>query len=146
MYHISFFTSINKAAYGFGGLFILQGIIFLIESIVRNKLEFSFKGNTKDNIGYFFIIFGLLIYPVISYLLENYLDKTITPGLPCPTTILTFGFLMLTDKKLSKYTLIIPSIWAIIGISAAINFRIYQDYVMIIAAIFTDIILIDRKK
>ena len=33
VYHISFFTSINKAALGFGGLFIIQGIFFFIEII-----------------------------------------------------------------------------------------------------------------
>lgn len=145
IYHISFFTSINTVAYGFGGLFILQGIFFLIE-LVRNKLEFSFVKNTSSYIGYFFILFGLIIYPLISYFTANSLTETIALGLPCPTTIFTFGFLMLTAKKFSKYLLIIPTLWALIGTGAAINFGVYQDYLMLVAAIVANIYLLKRSK
>ena len=80
------------------------------------------------------------------YLLEDSFVATISLGLPCPTTILTFGFLMITNNKLSKYLLIIPTIWAIIGTGAAINFGVYQDYIMLLSAIIADIYLIKRKK
>lgn len=144
VYHLAFFTSIIKAAYGFGVLFILQGMFFIIE-VFRNKLQFHIKKSIKDYIGYFFIIFGLIIYPVISYLLESSFSKTITLGLPCPTTILTFGFLMLSGKKLSKYLIIIPIIWAIIGTGAATKFGVYQDYLMPLAAVVTTIFVLKRK-
>lgn len=145
VYHISFFTSINKAAYAFGGLFIIQGIFFFVE-LFKKRLEFPFTGQVKEYIGSFFILFGLLIYPVISYLLEGSVLKTISLGLPCPTTILTFGFLMITSKKMSKYLLIIPTIWAVIGTGAAINFGVFQDYFMLLSAIIADVYLIKRKK
>ncbi|MCB0468416.1 MAG: hypothetical protein KDC64_09425, partial [Aequorivita sp.] len=45
VYHLYFFTGINQAAYGFGALFILQGIFFLIE-LFRNRLQFSFASKT----------------------------------------------------------------------------------------------------
>lgn len=144
-YHIAFFTSINKAAYAFGGLFIIQGIFFFIE-LFRKKLEFSFSGQLREYFGYFFIVFGLILYPIISYLLEASFVKTISLGLPCPTTIFTFGVLMLANNKLSKYLLIIPTIWAIIGTGAAINFDVYQDYFMILSAIIADFYLIKRKR
>jgi hypothetical protein len=145
VYHISFFTEINKAAYAFGGLFILQGIFFFGE-IFRRKLEFNITRSFGGYTGYFFILFGLVIYPIISYFMEGGFPGTIALGLPCPTTILTFGFLMFSAGKLSKYLLIIPSIWAVIGTGAAINFGVYQDYVMLLAAIIADIYLIRRKK
>jgi len=145
VYHITFFTSINQAAYVFGSLFIIQGIFFFVE-MLRGRLEFSFGGSVREYIGYFFILFGLIIYPIISYLLEGSVSRTISPGLPCPTTIMTFGFLMLTTDKLSKYLLIIPVIWAVIGTSAAISFGVYQDYVMILAAIVAGIYLFGRKQ
>ena len=46
-----FFATINKAAYAFGGLFILQGI-FLFTELFRNKLSFSFNRNIQ-NINFF---------------------------------------------------------------------------------------------
>jgi hypothetical protein len=145
-YHIFFFASINPAAYVFGGLFIIQGIFFYIETFVRKNLVFKYNGSVKGSLSLFFILFGLVIYPVISYYLEGSMLKTISFGLPCPTTIVTFGFLMLTDKKLPGYLLIIPTLWALIGTAAAVNFGVYQDYIMIVAAIIANIYLIRKRK
>lgn len=144
-YHLLFFTGINKAAYLFGSLFILQGILFLLNTFSRNRLVFEFEWKPKDYIGYFFILYGLVIYPVISYFVEGSIEKTIVLGLPCPSTILTFGFLMLTTSKLPKYLLIIPSLWAIVGLGAALSLGIYQDLMMLVAAIAAFLILSRRK-
>lgn len=145
-YHFAFFTEINKAAYVFGGFFVLQGLIFLIETFSRKKLEFEFNGKIMDFIAYFFLVFGVFIYPVLIYFLESSLEKIITLGLPCPSTILTFGFLMLTKPKLSKYILVIPALWTIVGTSAAFNFGVYPDYFMALSALIAIIYLITRKK
>lgn len=144
-YHLAFFTEINKVAYAFGGLFILQGLFFLFETYSRKKLEFEIDGNVMDYIAYFFLIFGILIYPILIYFLENSVETIITLGLPCPSTILTFGFLMLTTRKLSKYLLIIPALWTIVGTSAAFNFGVYPDYLMPISALVAIIYLFVRK-
>jgi len=144
-YHFAFFTEINKAAYLFGGLFVLQGLFFLFETFSRKKLEFEFSGKFMDYVAYFFLIFGIVIYPILLFFLENSLETTITLGLPCPSTILTFGFLMLTSTKLSKYLLIIPALWTVVGTSAAINFGVYPDYLMPISALIAIIYLIVRK-
>lgn len=145
VYHILSFSIINKAAYIFGAIFILQGVFFFIE-LTRKKLEFTFDRSTKDYIGYFFIIFGLIIYPAISYFSAGELSGTISLGLPCPTTIMTFGFLMLTSRVFPKYHLIIPTLWAIIGTGAAVNFGVYQDYLMLLAAIVANVYLLRRKR
>uniref|UniRef100_UPI003561CD8E DUF6064 family protein n=1 Tax=Salegentibacter sp. TaxID=1903072 RepID=UPI003561CD8E len=97
-------------------------------------------------IAYFFLVFGVFIYPVLIYFLESSLEKIITLGLPCPSTILTFGFLMLTKPKLSKYILVIPALWTIVGTSAAFNFGVYPDYFMALSALIAIIYLITRKK
>lgn len=145
VYHFAFFTEINKAAFAFGGIFILQGVFILINSFLKEKLVFTLQPQAKDYIGYFFILFGSIIYPCIGYLNGGSLFKTIALGLPCPSTILTFGFLMLTTSKFPKYLLIIPSLWAIVGLSAAIHFGVYQDSMMILAAITADFYLLRRK-
>lgn len=145
VYHLIFFTSINQAAYLFGAFFILQGVLFLFETIGRENLQFEFKRETSNVFAYFFIIFGIIIYPILLYFLEGSLNKTITLGLPCPSTILTFGFLMLTSKKFPKYLLIIPLLWTFVGTSAAFNFGVYPDYMMPLSAIIAIIYLVKRK-
>ena len=47
VYHLVFFTTINKAAYLFGIVFILQGILFLILGIFKSKLSFKFHSQRK---------------------------------------------------------------------------------------------------
>lgn len=136
VYHILFFAEINPAAYLFGGGFIFQGILILLNTYKKDKLHFKFSSGSQYYTGYFLVIFGILIYPIIGYLLGHSSARIISLGLPCPTTIVTFGFFLLHANKFPKYLLIIPSIWALVGISAAIEFGVYQDFMILIAAIF----------
>ena len=144
-YHIAFFSGINKVAFGYGVLFIFQGLLLLWEGVLLYNLKFVFKMSLQAYLGYFFILYGLIIYPVIGYLIEPGFSRTISIGLPSPTIVLTFGFLLLCDKKFSKYLLIIPSLWAVIGISAVIKLGVYQDSIMLIAAIIADILILRDK-
>ncbi|MGE5796790.1 MAG: DUF6064 family protein, partial [Ignavibacteria bacterium] len=82
VYHIIFFSKINKAAYLFGSLFILQGIIFFIYGIVSNKLIFRYNKNTLNKAGIIFISYALIIYPVLGYFLGRSYPYSITIGLP----------------------------------------------------------------
>jgi hypothetical protein len=145
VYHILFFAEINPAAIMFGIAFILQGILFFINGFRSEKLIYSFNSLSKDYVGYFLIVFGLLLYPVIGYLVNGSFERTISLGLPCPTTIFTLGFLMLTSAKLPRYMLIIPSLWAILAFSAVINFGVYQDVMLPVSAILAIFWLIGRK-
>jgi hypothetical protein len=144
-YHIAFFSGINNFAYGYGVLFILQGLFLLWEGVLLYNLKFVFRMSIQAYFGYFFILYGLIIYPVVGYLIDPDLFRTISVGLPSPTIILTFGFLLLCDKKFSKYLLIIPSLWAVMGISGVIKLGAYQDSIMLIVAIIADIWLLRDK-
>ncbi len=94
VYHFLFFSTINKAAYGFGIVFIIQGLIFLIGGFFRRQFSFEVKNDLCGITGAFFILFALLIYPLISYYLGHIYPASPTFGLPCPTTIFTFGILL----------------------------------------------------
>lgn len=145
VYHIGFFSLINKPAFAFGGLFILQGLMLLINTFI-NKFTFRNTKQTKELVGEFFILFGLIIYPFIAYLMSGSFVRTISLGLPCPSTILTFGFFLFANKGFPKYLLIIPCLWSIVGLSAALNFGVYQDFMLIVAAITTVVILLRKNK
>jgi hypothetical protein len=134
VYHIVYFSAINPAARVFGSLFILQGVLIVYLSVVRRRLVFDSPRSLVRWTGYFFIVFGLIIYPVIGYLFEGSFETVISLGLPCPTTILTFGFFMLASWKFPGYLLIIPTLWAILGLVPAIQFGVYQDFMLIISA------------
>jgi hypothetical protein len=148
-YHIMYFSKINKAAFAFGVLFIIQGILFLIIGLYKTHLSFKFKLNTFSLIGSLFILYAMVIYPILGYFLGHGYPKS--PGFgvaPCPTTIFTFGLLLWTDKKVAKYILVIPFIWSIIGFSAVIAFGMREDIGLLITALLGTIAIIfkDRKK
>ncbi|MGE5395674.1 MAG: DUF6064 family protein [Candidatus Saccharibacteria bacterium] len=145
VYHLVFFAVINPAARLFGALFILQGLLILYASI-QGKLHLSFNNKGFDYIGYFFILFGMFIYPLIGLYLNGEPSKIISLGLPCPTTIFTFGLFILARNHFPKYLLIIPGLWAVVGLSAAVNLGIYQDLMLIIAALFAIVIILTEKR
>ena len=145
VYHLAFFSSINKPAIVFGVLFILQGILFFLNAFSKSAIQIKAEKNVRSGAGEFLVIFGLIIYPVIGYLVEGSVTRIISLGLPCPSTILTFGFLMMATNRVPKYLLIIPFIWSLVGLSAALNFGVYQDYMLIVSAVLATIVLFRKK-
>lgn len=147
VYHLIFFTKINNAAYIFGTTFILQSVLFLAYGVFKNKLSFSFHSDIYGMTGIVLILFALIIYPVLGYFLGHVYPSLPTFGLPCPTTIMTFGVLLLSDKKIPVIILIIPFLWSIIGFTAAFNFGIWEDTGLLIAGLLTlALIFIKNRK
>ena len=145
-YLLSFFTSINPAAYFFGVLFIIQGFVFIYSGIFKSQLSFNFTTNSYSVVGAIFILYALLIYPIFGYYLGHIYPESPTFGLPCPTTIFTFGLLLFTDKKFQKYILIIPFVWSLIGFSAAVNLRVIEDFGLFFAGVIGFILILFRDK
>lgn len=137
VYHINFFTAVNKAAYFFGTLFILQGILFLYYGLFQKRLSFKFHSDKYGIIGISMIVYSLTIYPVLGYALGHVYPYSPTFGLPCPTTIFTFGILLFTNGKFPLTILVIPLIWSVIGFTAVFNFNIMEDSVLPFAGILT---------
>lgn len=127
VYQIAFFAPINPVARVFGGLFVLQGLLIIYNEF-KGRLSFSLEDGFKVIMAYFIILFGLVLYPIIGVALGKPLIQTISLGLPCPSVIFTFGLFMLSTTKFPRYLLIVPSLWAVVGLSAAINFGVYQDF------------------
>jgi hypothetical protein len=137
VYHLVFFSAINKAAYFFGAAFILQGILFSKSGVFQNKLSFKFHTDVFGITGVALVFFALVVYPALGMFLGHNYPSSPTFGLPCPTTIFTFGILLLSDKKLPFTTLIIPFIWSIIGFTAAFRFGIVEDTGLLISGLLT---------
>ena len=146
IYHLIFFTEINKAAYLFGAIFILQGILFFTFGVFQNKLSFKFRSGIYGVTGVILILFALIVYPLLGYALGHRYPSSPTFGLPCPTTIFTFGLLLLTDRKCPVAILIIPLIWSVIGFTAALNFRILEDTGLLVSGLLAVPMLFIRNR
>jgi drug/metabolite transporter superfamily protein YnfA len=144
VYHLGYFSTINRAAYVFGGLFIIQSLLFLMVGTLNQKLWFRFHPNSYAIVGTLFILYGLAIYPVLGYSLGHRYPHAPTFGLPCPTTIFTFGLLLWTDKRIPKYLLIIPVLWSIISLFAALQLGVWEDVVLLITGVATPVMIYYR--
>lgn len=146
VYHLLFFTGINKAAYVFGALFIIQGILFIYAGVLKGQISFKLTWDLYGILGAVFIAYALIVYPVFAHFLGQVYPKAPTFGLPCPTTIFTFGMLLQTNRKVPVYILVIPLIWSIIGFSAAVNLAVYEDFGLVIAGIVGTILILIKNK
>lgn len=135
VYHLVYFTSINPAAYVFGALNILQGVVLLYYGLLKPRLSFRFRLDLYGSTGAILVIYALCIYPVLASSLGHGYPRSPTFGLPCPTTIFTFGILLFTDKHVPIPVLIIPFIWSLIGFTAALNFGVLEDVGLLVAGL-----------
>ncbi len=147
VYQVLFFSSINKAAYFFGIIFIIQSLLFLYYGVVKEELQYNFKKSFSNYLGMLFLIYALVIYPVLGHMLGHQYPYSPTFGLPCPTTIFTFGMLLFINKKIKVTLIILPLIWSLIGFMAALKLSVYEDIGLLIAGLlgFT-LLLINNKK
>ncbi len=145
VYHLLFFTRINRLAYLFSGLFILQAAIIFYSGVIREGLGFRFRKDTCGLVGSMILLFALVFYPLLGYFFDHSYPESPTFGVPCPTTIFTFGFLLWTDKKVPFYVLIIPVLWTLIGVSAAFLFTMYEDLGLPAAAIAAVLLMLRRS-
>ena len=134
VYHLIFFSEINSGAYLFGAMFVAQAAFFFYEGIIRKQLSFRLKPDLYGALGAGFITYALLVYPLIGFALGHVFPASPTFGLPCPTTIFTFGLLLWTCRRLPLYLVIIPLLWAVIASTAAVRFGVLEDFGLSAAA------------
>jgi hypothetical protein len=80
-------------------------------------------------------VYALAGYPLVGWLAGQRFPAAPTFGLPCPTTIFTFGVLLWADRRLPAWLLAIPAAWAVLGTTAAGSLGITEDYALLPAAI-----------
>lgn len=135
VYHILFFSSINPAAYGFGALFIIQGLLFFYMGVIRKKISYHFHKDMSGLAGLILILFAIFIYPLLGYRAGHIYPAAPSFSLPCPTTIFTMGLLLWTDRKLHVGIMIIPLLWSVIGFTAAISLGMKEDIGLLVAGL-----------
>jgi hypothetical protein len=146
VYFFTFFSAINPAAYLFGTFFLLEGAFFLYHGVFLEKLLFKFHHDKNGISGLILVLFSLVGYPVLNYVFGHSYPTLPTFGLPCPTTIFTFGILLQNDRKLPFSIYIIPLAWSLIGFTAAFKFGIIEDSALLVSALLTLFLVIIRTK
>jgi hypothetical protein len=134
-YHWMYFSQINRAALVFGGLFAVQSVLFVWLGIIQDRLRFGCPRGWKRAGGIAVLAYGLVAYPILNDFLGHKFPNTPTFGLPCPTTIFTFGILWWLRPPVPIAIYFIPWLWAVIGGSAAFLLGVPQDLGLFAAGI-----------
>lgn len=129
VYHLSFFSRINPAAYGFAVLFALQAALLAFHAFKPNEIRFGAQSRWQRIVAFILIAYALLIYEALGVMAGHGLLKGPLFGVaPCPTTILTIGLLLLGGGRLVGRLATIPLLWALVGTSAAVLLSIPEDF------------------
>ena len=140
VYHAWFFTDINPAAWFFSGLFIAQGLLFIVFGPSARQ-DVDSTGPTRRVVSSLLIIYSL-VYPAVVWADGFVYPRMPTFGVPCPTVVLTIGILLATSTS-SVLLSIIPVGWSLVAGIAAWLFGVHADFVLPAAAgaLVVDLIL-----
>lgn len=133
-YHWLQFTAINKAAWVFGALFVLQGFLFA-HAGATSKLQFGASETGFSRwLGWALVVYASVLYPLLGMAFgPGYPAMPMFGITPCPVTIFTFGFLLLSSSKVPRRLLVVPVLWSLIGGSAAFLLDVPQDWLLVLS-------------
>jgi pimeloyl-ACP methyl ester carboxylesterase len=130
--HAAEIDPLLSAAYG--ALFVYQAFLFVRAGIVGERLAFTSRNGLAGRVGWLALGYALVVYPVIGVVLgHGYPESPLFGMAPCPTTIATFGLLLLVRPPLPRHLLIIPLVWAVLAPLAAVGHGYPEDLGLVVA-------------
>jgi hypothetical protein len=147
VYHLAHFRAINPAAVIFGALFIVQAGVFVWLALRTPAIRFTVRWDAPGVLSALMIVFALIIYPSLGWLAGHRYPAAPTFGLPCPTTVFTFGLLLWAQPALPRRVLIIPVLWSMIATVAAFQLGMVEDFSLPFAALIASAVALrsDRR-
>jgi hypothetical protein len=145
-YHGLWFSAINKAAYLFAALFVVQGCYLLYSGFSR-QIHFGVRPDMATWVGMALIAYTAIIYPLIGIATGlPYPHMPMFGVTPCPVTVFTFGLLLLTTSRVPRWLLVVPFVWSLIGGSAAILLNVPQDWLLLVSGFIAAPLIVFRDK
>ena len=134
-FHGLHFSAINPAAFLFGALFVVQALL-LTRAAFAGTLQFGDAGKAATWLGGSLVLYATVAYPLLGLWAGNALGELPMFGItPCPVTLFTFGVLLLAAPPVSRWLLVIPVIWSLVGGSAAFLLHVPQDWVLLFSGL-----------
>lgn len=131
-YHWLFFAPINPAAWLFGALFVVQGLL-LLDVAGRDSLYFGPYRGPAAWLGGGLVVYSAVLYPLIGIAFGHDIGELPMFGVtPCPVTLFTVGLLLLTVRPVPRRLLAVPLLWSLVGGSAAVLLGIPQDWMLLL--------------
>jgi hypothetical protein len=134
-YQLAFFTTLSRVGVLFAGAFVVQGLMLAWLALRTHPVVYRPGSDAAGLIGAALIVYALAVYPALGYALGHRYPAAPTFGVPCPTTIFTLGLFVWSRGTIPWGLLIVPIVWAVVGVSAAFNLGMREDLGLVVAAI-----------
>ncbi|MEJ2216683.1 MAG: DUF6064 family protein [Gemmatimonadota bacterium] len=144
-YHLAYFSSINRGAYLFGALFVVQAAMFAWMA-VTGRLSFAGRLDAYTAVGGLMILYALVVYPLLGRATGHRYPATPTFGAPCPSVIFTFGLLLFARGRVPGWLLVIPVVWGVVGLSAVVGLGVLQDIGLFVSAVVAAPMILVRNR
>jgi Family of unknown function (DUF6064) len=146
-YHALSFSVINKAAYIFAALFIVQGCYLVYAGVYRDQIRFGLRPILATGVGISLMAYTAIAYPLIGVATgHRYPEMPMFGVTPCPVTIFTFGMLLLTLRPVPSWLFVIPFVWSLIDGSAAILLNVPQDWLLLVSCFIASPVMFFRDR
>lgn len=128
-------------------LFVLQAVLLLRSGVLRDGLTFTTGRGATGALGWLSLAYALIAYPLIGVALgHGYPEAPLLGMAPCPTTIATFGFLLLARPPLPRHLLAIPLVWAILGPLGAVPQGMTEDVGLFVIGVVATVSVFSRDR
>lgn len=144
-YHAVFFTRINPAAWLFSAMFVVESALLAWYGFVRHEIDFSSGRPARNAAGWVFVGYALA-YPLVVFAEGHAYPRAPTFGLPCPTTLLTVGFLLLAGANRPRTLAVIPLAWTLIAGSAALLFGVRADLMLWVGGVLLAVAVFPERR
>jgi hypothetical protein len=145
VYHAGFFAGINRAALVFALIFVAQSGLFVMLAGRRKSVVYAPRKDLAGLAGGGLVVLGLVVYPMLSLVAGHRYPAQPTFGLPCPTTIFTFGMLIWAIDTIPRAAFVIPVIWSAIASVAAVQLGVREDMSLTLSPLVVALVWLARS-
>jgi hypothetical protein len=120
----------------FAGVFILESFLLAGGAVAAREVSFRIVRDFRSIAGMAFIVYVVVLYPMLGIWAGHGLMAGPMFGVaPCPTVIFTIGLLLVARGRLIAWLSIIPFLWSLVGLAAALQLDIREDFGLPVAGI-----------
>jgi Family of unknown function (DUF6064) len=128
-------------------LFVLEAYLIVRHGVLNRELVFVRRNGLAGWVGWVALSYAVVVYPLLGALLGHGWPESPLLGMaPCPTTIVTFGLLLLAMPPIPKRVLIVPLVWAILAPPAALSRGVYEDLGLLLVGLGGSVLVLVRGR
>jgi hypothetical protein len=116
----------------YAAAFVAQAALFVALGVVGGRVAYRPTRDAASILGWVAIAYALVVYPLIGIALGHpYPQAPLFGAAPCPTTIFTFGILLLARPPVPRVLLLVPLAWAVVATPAAVGRGVLEDVALL---------------